>query len=81
MAKKTERCARCNRRLRDGAQWACAIDLDTDSLGTVTELYCPKCTTTDEHTRREINDATLDYIWVGDRVLMRPKLPETYAGN
>ena len=78
MTKKPKRCARCNRRLRgDRAQWAVGIDLDADGFGAVTELYCPKCTTTEEHIRREINDATLDYIWVGDRILMRPKLPET----
>ena len=74
---KVKRCARCNRRLRTaGADWAVAIDMDQDGFGTVVEVYCPDCTTAEEHTRREINDATSDYIWSGDRVAMWPKFPE-----
>jgi hypothetical protein len=72
---KIQRCSRCGRRLRNsGADWACFIDFGDDALGAVTETYCPKCTTSEEHIRREINDATTDYVWVDDRVAMFPKL-------
>jgi hypothetical protein len=73
-ATKIRRCTRCGRRLRNGAEWACSIDFGDDGLGNVTELYCPECTTTEEHLRREINDATTDYVWFGERVAMFPKL-------
>lgn len=76
MAAKIKRCARCSRRLRGaGTDWAAALELDNDDhLRTVTEVYCPECTTSEEHITREINDATTDYRWVGDHVVMWPKV-------
>jgi hypothetical protein len=76
MASKVRRCARCHRRLRRGRQWACALRRGADGLADVTELYCPDCTTPEEHTRREINDAAMDYIHVGGRLLVLPKVSE-----
>jgi hypothetical protein len=78
MAAKVKRCGRCNRRLRGAAvEWVCDISLDDDGLGAVTEVYCPKCATDGEHMQREINDATTDYVWYGERVARHPKqLPE-----
>jgi hypothetical protein len=74
MAAKIKRCARCSRRMRGHcAGWACSIDVDDDGLGTVTEFYCPDCTTAAEHTQREINDATTRYVWRGGRVARLPK--------
>ena len=72
MAAKVKRCAR---RLRNkGADWAVAIDdRDEHGFGTVPEVYCPDCTTAEEHIQREINDATSNYIWRGDRVGLFPK--------
>ncbi len=78
MAAKLKRCTRCNRRVRSGADWAVSIDsIDDHGFGVVAELYCPRCTTDEEHLRREINDSTCDYVWVGVRVAMLPKFPET----
>lgn len=78
MAAKIKRCARCNRRLRSGADWAVSMtDFDDHSYGVVAEIWCPDCTTPEEHIQREINDATVDYIWSGDRVAMYPKIHET----
>lgn len=76
MAAKVKRCARCGRRCRSGADWAVALDLkeQEQDLRTVTEIWCPDCTTSEEHTEREINDATVDYRWVGDKVRMWPKV-------
>jgi hypothetical protein len=77
MAAKVRRCGRCSRRLRNfGADWAVALDLDLDDhLRTVAEVWCPECTTSEEHIQREINDATTDYRWIGDKVAMWPKFP------
>jgi hypothetical protein len=76
MAAKIKRCARCSRRMRgQRAEWACSIDIDDEGLGTVTEFYCPDCTTAEEHTQRAINDATTSYVWHGGRVARYPKLP------
>jgi hypothetical protein len=78
MAAKVRRCARCDRRLRkSGADWTCWIKIDpSDGLGTVPEVYCPDCTTTEEHLQREVNDATVDYRWLGERLAMYPKIHE-----
>jgi hypothetical protein len=77
MSTKIKRCTRCNRRLRSGADWAVSIDsVDDRGYGVVTEVYCPDCTTAEEHIQREINDSTVDYIWSGDRVAMYPKIHE-----
>ena len=66
--------SRCDRRLRGaGIDWACGIALDDDHTGVVDEFLCPGCITAEEHTTREVNDATTDYIWIGDRVQMWPK--------
>jgi hypothetical protein len=77
MAAKVKRCARCDRRMRNGVEWACGMDIDEEGLGTVAEFYCPDCTTAAEHTQREINDATTTYVWYGDRVARFPKYQET----
>lgn len=77
MAAKVERCARCGRRRRSGIDWAVEIgDFDDSGFGVADVLYCPECTTTEEHIQREINDATTDYIWRGERVAMYPKRDE-----
>jgi len=76
MAAKVNRRARCDRRMRNAAtaiEWVCAIDIDDEDLGTVTEVYCPKCATSEEHLQREINDSTTRYVWFGDRVARFPK--------
>jgi hypothetical protein len=74
---KVKRCGRCDRRLRNegtAADWAVALDPDGASNFKVpTEIWCPSCTSVEEHVQREINDSTVDYLWRGDRVLMWPK--------
>ena len=81
MAEKVKRCARCNRRLRNTAtatDWAVALAPDGDTnFKVVEEIWCPDCTSSDEHLEREINDATVDYLWRGDRILMWPKAAST----
>jgi uncharacterized protein with PIN domain len=82
MAAKMKRCARCNRQVRSGADWAVSIDdVDDRGYGVVTEIYCPECTTAEERTEREINDATSNYVWRGDRVAMCPKCSQTAELN
>ena len=75
MAAKIQRCARCSKRLRNGGDdWAVAIDISgEDGMGEVAELYCGACTTTAEHIQRQINDATTDYVWYGDKLARIPK--------
>ncbi len=75
MAAKLVRCARCKRRLRSSVDaWAVAIDDPDDrGFGVVTAVWCPDCTTDEEHIEREINDATSDYVWSGERVACWPK--------
>jgi hypothetical protein len=34
----------------------------------VGRVVCPDCATAEEHLQREINDATTDYVWYGERV-------------
>lgn len=82
-AAKVRRCARCDRRVRSGADWAVSIgdDVDDRGFGVVTEIYCPRWTTAEEHTEREINDATSDYVWRNDRVALWPKRNETASLN
>jgi phage FluMu protein Com len=78
MAAKVKRCGRCNRLVRSGTDWAVSIsDVDDSGFGVVDAIYCPRCTTADEHTEQEINDATSDYIWRAGRVAMYPKSSET----
>jgi hypothetical protein len=80
-AAKVKRCSRCNRRLRGtGAAWLCLIDLDDDGWGSVPGVVCPGCTTDEEHTQREINDAITDYVWRGDRLTLFPKVSSGYGG-
>jgi hypothetical protein len=75
MAAKSKRCARCDRRMRkSGEGWACAMSIDEEGLGLVTDVYCPACTTDEEHLQRQINDALTNYVWYGDRVARFPKV-------
>jgi hypothetical protein len=78
MAIKTKRCARCDRRLRGAAtDWAVAIDApDDNGYGVVSEIYCPDCTTAQEHTQATVNDTLCNYVWRRDRVGMFPKFPQ-----
>jgi hypothetical protein len=80
MAKKVQRCARCDRRCRSGDSWAVALDLEagSDCLRTASEIYCPDCTTAEEHTQKEVNDAGNFYIWSGDYVSMWPRAAFNY---
>lgn len=68
-ATKVQRCARCNRRLRNprgsGADWAVLVVTDQKtSLSRADEFICPGCTTAEENVQRELNDASSDYVWV-----------------
>lgn len=78
MASRVRRCARCDRRVRGGADWAVIIaDMDDRGFGVVTEVLCPDCTTAEEYTQREINDSTVKYVWNNGRVALWPKVSET----
>lgn len=74
MAAKIQRCARCDRRVRSGSDWAVSIgDRDREGFGVVTEIYCGDCQTLEEGIERAVNDAMADYVWRGDRVAVWPK--------
>lgn len=68
MAAKIQRCARCNRRLRNEAtatDWAVSIVTDHETnLSRVDEVWCDRCQSDDEHVEREIRDAATDYVWI-----------------
>jgi hypothetical protein len=80
MAAKVRRCGRCDRRLRGAAvEWVCDIELDEEGLGTVAEVYCPDCATATEHLAREVNDATVRYVWYGDKLARFPRVLEAQS--
>jgi hypothetical protein len=68
----TIRCNRCERRMRNPADWNVVV-----SRGVITGYLCPGCQTPEENAEAVINEATVEYVGVSvdGRLLGRPKSP------
>lgn len=63
-----DRCGRRGRSLAAMADWNVIVE-----YGLITGLLCPACQTPEENVEAAVNEATLDYTMIGDRLAGRPK--------